>query len=66
MKSFAVIVTAVSVAVGVSFIFSYPLMLLWNGCLVPAIPGILKVTWMQMWGLSVLISFLFSGTVSSK
>lgn len=50
---------AVALALGVSFLFSYPLMLLWNGCLVGAIAGVAEVGWLQMWGISFLFSMLF-------
>jgi hypothetical protein len=50
---------ALTVVIAVSFLFSYPLMLLWNGCLVDAIDGVKEVTWLQMWGITVLFSSLF-------
>jgi len=55
MDAVAKLIGAVGGAVLVSFLFSYPLMLLWNGCLVPAIPGIQEVEWLQMWGIALLI-----------
>ena len=45
--------------VALSFILSYPLMLLWNGCLVPAVAGVSQVTWLQTWGLVILFHFMF-------
>lgn len=53
------------VIVCLSAIFSYPLMLLWNGCFVGAITGVQPVTWLQMWGLSVLFSSLFKTSVTN-
>lgn len=50
----------------VSFLVSYPLMWLWNGCLVPAIPGIEEVSWLQMWGISILIGALTRSNVEVK
>lgn len=47
-------------------ILSYPVMLLWNGCLVPAINGFNDVTWLQAWGLTVLMGLLFRGATSGK
>jgi hypothetical protein len=41
-------------------------MLLWNGCLVPAIPALNSISWLQMWGISILIGCLFKTTVSTK
>lgn len=48
------------------FVLSYPVMLLWNLCLVPAITGINTITWLQAYGITLLISFLFSSTSTSK
>lgn len=42
----------------VSFLLSYPLMLLWNYCLVDAVTVINPVTWLQMWGIGFLIACL--------
>jgi len=50
----------------VGFILAYPIMLLWNGCLVPAIPSIQEIGWLQAWGIQVLFSVLFKTTVSTK
>jgi hypothetical protein len=33
-------------------------MLLWNSCLVPAIPFLAPVSWLQMFGIQVLFSLL--------
>jgi len=41
-----------------SLLLSYPAMLLWNGCLVPAIPALAPVSWLQMFGIQVLFSLL--------
>jgi hypothetical protein len=43
----------------IGFLLSFPLMLLWNYCLVPAVPVVQEVGWLQMWGLSILFSLLF-------
>lgn len=50
----------------VSFVLSWPVYMLWNGCLVDAVDGVNEVTWMQGWGLSFLFSILFKPNVSSK
>jgi hypothetical protein len=41
-----------------ALLLSYPAMLLWNGCLVPAIPALAPVSWLQMFGIQVLLSIL--------
>jgi hypothetical protein len=43
-----------------SFILSWPVMMLWNGCLVDAITGVKDITWLQGWGISVLSGILFN------
>lgn len=58
---FGGVVVFIGVLVGVSFLLSWPIYMLWNGCLVPAINGVNEVTWLQGWGLGVLCAFLFSG-----
>jgi len=49
-----------------SFLLSWPVYMLWNGCLVGAIAGVAEVTWLQAWGLTVLSGFLFKSTVSKS
>ena len=46
----------------VSFLLSYPLMIIWNTCLVPAVPAINKVEWLQMWGITILIGAMCKGS----
>lgn len=41
------------------FLLSWPVMMLWNGCLVPAIKNFVEISWLQAWGISVLCSILF-------
>lgn len=49
-----------------SFVLSYPVYLLWNGCLVGAIDGVHEVTWLRAWGISILIGMLFKHSTSSS
>lgn len=62
MDKLFVILLAVAGAAFVSFLFSLPVMLLWNGCLVDAVPGMKEITWMQGWGISILSGILFKET----
>jgi hypothetical protein len=48
-----------------SFLLSWPVYMLWNGCLVGAVAGVSEVTWLQAWGLTILCGFLFKTTVSN-
>ncbi len=60
------VVIGVFAAISLSFVMSYPAMLLWNGCVVGAISGVNPVGWLQMWGISILCSVLFKSSVSKK
>ena len=62
MDKLFVILLAIATAAFVSFLFSFPVMLLWNGCLVDAVTGIKEITWMQGWGISILTGILFKET----
>ena len=47
-----------------SFLLSWPVYMLWNGCLVGAVAGVSEVTWLQAWGITILSAFLFKTTVT--
>jgi hypothetical protein len=49
-----------------SFLLSWPVYMLWNGCLVGAVAGVSEVSWLQAWGLTVLCGFLFKSNVSNS
>ena len=49
-----------------SFLLSWPVYMLWNGCLVGAIAGVSEVSWLQAWGLTILCGFLFKPNVSKS
>lgn len=53
------IIIIIAVALLLSFLLSWPVMMLWNGCLVPAVTGLSEVSWLQAWGISVLCGLLF-------
>ena len=46
----------------IGLVTSYPLMILWNECLVPAVPALEKVEWLQMWGITILIGAMCKGS----
>jgi hypothetical protein len=60
------IVSGVLSLLVLSFLLSWPVYMLWNGCLVGAIAGVSEVTWMQAWGLTVLCGFLFKSNVKTS
>lgn len=49
-----------------SFLLSWPVYMLWNGCLVDAITVTKEVTWLQAWGISFLFGILFKNSSTSK
>jgi len=59
-----ILATIIIVAVGL--LFSLPVMLLWNGCLVGAINGINEISWLQAWGILVLCGLLFKTQINKK
>ena len=70
MEKFAVFVGAVVIGIAgsllLSFLLSWPVYMLWNGCLVDAVSSVKEVTWLQAWGITVLFGFLFKTTVSNS
>ena len=59
-------VVVVAGALFVSFLLSWPVMELWNGCLVPAVDGVKQIGWLQAWGLQFLANMLFKVSVTRK
>jgi hypothetical protein len=62
MDKFIVVLFAIAAALFISFLTAWPVMLLWNGCLIDAVPVIKEITWMQAWGISILTGLLFKET----
>jgi hypothetical protein len=62
MDKLIVVLFAIAAMLFVSLVLSLPVMLLWNGCLVDAIPGVKEITWTQGWGISILTGILFKET----
>ncbi len=50
-------VVVISVLFGL--LLSFPVMWLWNTCLIPAAPGLQPIGWLQAWGISILCTILF-------
>lgn len=61
-----VVVLGLAGLLALSFLLSWPVYMLWNGCLVGAIEGVSEVTWLQAWGLTILCGFLFKSNVSKS
>lgn len=60
------VVVGIAGLVFLSFLLSWPVYALWNGCLVGAVDGIKEVTWMQAWGINILAGILFKTTVNNS
>lgn len=65
MKYVALFFGLVVVSLILSAIMAFPAMLLWNGCLVPAVPAITEVSWLQMWGIMILVGVVFRTSTAS-
>jgi hypothetical protein len=50
----------------ISFLLSWPVYMLWNGCLVDAVTGVKEVSWLQAWGLNLLAGIMFKTTVNKS
>jgi hypothetical protein len=64
-----VITTFVGLIAGrllLSFLLAWPVMELWNQCLVPAVGGIKEIGWLQAWGLQFLVNLLFKMSIVNK
>lgn len=66
VEALITIVGAIAFLVFLSFLLSWPVYMLWNGCLVDAVEGVKEVTWLQAWGINFLFGILFKTTVKSK
>ena len=63
---FTAFIVAIATLVFISFLLSWPVMMLWNGCLVGAVDSVREVTWLQAWGLQFLCALLFKSTLTTK
>ena len=54
------------VVIGVIFLISFPIMWIWNSCLVLACPFLVKITFWQAVGIKTLVSMLSPGTKTSE
>ena len=70
MEKVFVVVGAIVVEVAgilfLSFLLSWPIYMLWNGCLVDAVTGVKEITWLQGWGISALFGLLFKSSTVTK
>lgn len=69
MKVFELLITVIgglAFLLFLSFLLSWPVYMLWNGCFVGAVNGVNEVTWLQAWGLNVLFGIMFNSGASRK
>jgi hypothetical protein len=62
----AALLTVLLLAICISFLLAWPVMMLWNGCLVDAVAGVKEVTWLQAWGLNILVGIMTKSGVETK
>jgi hypothetical protein len=65
MKYIVAFGLVVGLVIGLSFLLSWPVMALWNGCLVDAVTVTKPITWLQAWGISLLFGLLVKSTSAS-
>jgi hypothetical protein len=66
MEKIMPVIGTLGILLFISFLLSWPVYMLWNGCLVDAINGVNEVTWLQAWGLTVLCGLMFKTVVNAK
>lgn len=66
VKILGLLIAAVAVIVFFGLLFSLPVMWLWNAALVPAIPGLVQIGWLQAWGILILCGLLFKPSVANN
>lgn len=59
-------ITLIAGLLFLSFLLSWPVMMLWNGCLVGAVAFVQEVTWLQAWGIQFLFNCLFRASITTK
>jgi len=60
------ILAGIATLLFLSFVLSWPVMMLWNLCLVDAVSGLKEIGWVQAWGISTLCGILFKANVTNK
>lgn len=66
VKLLGLAILGIITIVVLGLLFSLPVMLLWNACLVPAIPGVAQIGWLQAWGINILCGTLFKSSCSNS
>lgn len=66
MDKILFVLGALAFAAFLSFLLSWPVMMLWNGCFVDAVTGVKEITWLQAWGLNLLAGIMFKTNAQFK
>ena len=66
LAALGAIIAGIAGLVFLSFLLSWPVMMLWNQCLVPAVEGTREIGWLQAWGIQFLFALLFKSTATKK
>jgi hypothetical protein len=66
MEKVVIFLTLIGLILVLGFILAFPVQLLWNWALVPAVNGINPIGFWQAWGLMVLFSILFKNTTTTN
>jgi hypothetical protein len=68
MEKLIAFFTLIGLLVVLALVLAFPIMWLWNGCLVPAMPGTLApITFLQALGIKVLVGLIsYSSSNNSK
>lgn len=56
-------ILAIILSIALQLLLAYPLMVLWNEALVPAISGVHEISWIQAWFLQVMVTLLVRSEV---
>jgi hypothetical protein len=64
-KLVALAIGGIITAILFGLILAFPVMLLWNDALVPAVTGIKTICWTQAWGIMVLFGILVKPSSSN-
>jgi len=63
-EGLGLILGGIALIIFAAVILAWPVQLLWNGCLVPAVDGIHTIGFWQAMGLNFLFSILFKSSTS--
>jgi len=64
--AFTTFIGLIAISLLLSFLLAWPVMELWNQCLVPAVDGVKEIGWLQAWGLQFLVNLLFKMSIVNK